>query len=250
MPELRADPLLRWARGLLTAAVALSAGAVAHVAAGGLMPALPELLALLGLTWLVAGALLGRPASRARLVALVVAGQAAAHLAFAALAGHSAAAAPSSGSAAGTLPARLADVEGPRRGSLYDLTTGTGLQAGDGPGLPAWVAHLVADLTGPQAWMTLAHALAAAALGWWLAVGERALWSLVCLAGSGVHATAEAVRRRARAALGAALAVVAAATRPAPPRAVVRARTLEPWRPAALRVVGSPLVRRGPPVAA
>ncbi|MGH3814105.1 MAG: hypothetical protein ACRDUV_16905, partial [Pseudonocardiaceae bacterium] len=41
--------------------------------------------------------------------------------------------------------------------------------------------HLPDDLAGPDLAMACAHLLAAAALVWWLATGEQALWRLILL---------------------------------------------------------------------
>src|SRR6478735_3609046 len=143
--------------------------------------------AVLGLLFLLcvagAAALLGRPASTLRVVAMTVAGQTFVHGFLTAMSGHRgdpplrrAVATPA------PVPATVPTGQG-RSGSYFDLVyapvhPGTGAQLV----LPAPVQHLMADLTGPHAVMALAHVAAAVVVGLWLAVGERALWHLVVLA--------------------------------------------------------------------
>ena len=139
---MRARGALLWGRAAAVAAVALLAGTTAHASADGVLPGAPALVALLlgGTALLVP--LLRTEASRARVVLLLVAGQAGVHGILTALGGH-----------------------------RDDEPVGV---SG-----PAWLAHLAADLTGPHALMALAHAAAAAVVGLWLASGERAAWALV-----------------------------------------------------------------------
>lgn len=139
---MRARGALLWGRAAAVAAVALLAGTTAHASADGVLPGAPVLVALLlgGTALLVP--LLRTEASRARVVLLLVAGQAGVHGILTALGGH-----------------------------RDDEPVGV---SG-----PAWLAHLAADLTGPHALMALAHAAAAAVVGLWLASGERAAWALV-----------------------------------------------------------------------
>jgi hypothetical protein len=140
-PTPRPSPTLR---AVLLSGVALGTGCLAHLSAGGLMPGPLPLLALLVLGAVLARPLLHRQASTPRLVAMLVGGQAAVHLALTALAGH------------------------------HD-------EEPVPPGATAAVHHLVADLTGRDALMALAHAVAAALVGLWLAAGERALFTVVHL---------------------------------------------------------------------
>ena len=86
--------------------------------------------------------MLHRPASRGRVVLLVVTGQTLVHGVLTALSGH-----------VGDEP-----------------VTGNG---------PLWLHHLSEDLTADHAAMAVGHALAAAAVGLWLAVGETALWAVL-----------------------------------------------------------------------
>ncbi len=133
---------LLWGRAAPLAAVALLAGTTAHASADGVLPGAPALVALLLGGTVVLAPLLRTEASRARVVLLLVTGQAGVHAVLTALGGHR--------------DDQPAGVSG-----------------------PAWLAHLAADLTGPHALMALAHAAAAAVVGVWLASGERAVWALV-----------------------------------------------------------------------
>ena len=185
MSELRAGPGLRWARAGLTAVVACSLGLFAHVLAGGQLPAVGWTAAGVATVWVACAALLGRPASRLRLIALVGGGQAAFHLLLTALAGH--------GAGAGDLAPRDGPaVRRPRRGrpgpARLVLRPDDGARRSTAPGLeqPHWLTHVVEDLTGPHAFMALAHLAAAAGVACWLALGEQAVWVLVCLLGANV----------------------------------------------------------------
>ena len=172
-PVTESHPVLRWARALLLAVVALAAGAVAHATAGGLMPGPGVMLILLLIGTMAAAALLGRPASTRKVVLLVMSGQASVHLALTALAGHAGDVRPSA-------PALLLPASGRKGASLYDQMMPTTPRAQ--LRTPDWVLHLVDDLTGPHAVMAIAHLAAAALVGLWLAAGEQALWSVVLLA--------------------------------------------------------------------
>lgn len=144
-----AGAALVWLRALVLSAVAIVAGSVAHVGGHGALPVPGVLVALLVLGTTGLAPLLRRPASTARVVLLLVVGQAAVHAALTALGGHH-------------------DDE-PLAHPLH------------GPAL--WVAHLAEDLTPEHALMAGAHAVAAAVVGLWLAHGERTVWRLVALAG-------------------------------------------------------------------
>jgi hypothetical protein len=144
-----AGAALVWLRALALGSVALVAGSVAHVGAHGALPAPLVLVALLALGTAGVAPLLRRQASTARVVLLLVVGQAAVHAALTALGGH------------------------------HDDEPLA--HPGHGPAL--WVAHLAEDLTPEHALMAGAHAVAAAVVGLWLAHGERTVWRLVALAG-------------------------------------------------------------------
>lgn len=134
---------LLWLRAALLSAVALLAGTVAHASARGHLPAPIAMVTLLALGTVVSAPLLTRPAGPARIAGLLVVGQTGVHVVLTALAGHE-----------GDEPA----------GHVHG---------------PEWLHHLTEDLSGAHAAMALAHAAAAAVVGLWLAVGERALWELI-----------------------------------------------------------------------
>ena len=72
------------------------------------------------------------------------------------------------------------------------------LSTGPGP-VDLWIHHLVEDLsTAANLGMALAHLVAAAGLGWWLASGERLVWRLVALLGRQTVAALRAVARPRR----------------------------------------------------
>jgi uncharacterized membrane protein HdeD (DUF308 family) len=79
---------LRWFRAVVVAVVSVAGGVVGHVSAGGLLPE-PKAMVCLGLVSVIAAvAMLGRPASTTRVVALLVVGQTLIHLVLTASAGH------------------------------------------------------------------------------------------------------------------------------------------------------------------
>jgi hypothetical protein len=180
---------LRWSRALVLAGVAYGLGVAAHLSAGGLVPGPLGLTVLFAITLVVAAGLLGRAASTLRVTALVVGGQAFIHTVLTAASGHAGDAVHHQ--AAGVAPpVDTATVA--RRGSLYDVyarATHARTGAADGPAVPDWAQHLTDDLTGPHALMAIAHLVAAAAVGLWLASGERALWALVRLSRQAFAAT-------------------------------------------------------------
>lgn len=188
----RASATLRWSRAALVAVVALGAGVVAHVSADGLLPGPAGLLVLFAATTMGAAAFLGREIGRVRMVALLVGGQSAVHTGLAAMAGHR-----------GDVP-RVATphvVVAPptpvsRSGSYFDQWAASVPHGADhGPGVPTWLVHSIADLLAHPA-MALGHVLAAAALGLWLAYGERAVWALIRLGGSTAVSLVRALRSR------------------------------------------------------
>lgn len=247
---------LRWVRASITAGVALSLGALAHTTAGGLLPAAPVMVALAGLCVLGCWLLLARPASTSRLVVLVVAVQTLGHGVLTALAGHAgttertttAASAPTVGdrSTWGSAVAALGDTR--RTGSLRELTAVDLPGSAPAPGAADWVTHLVQTLTGPPAAMALAHLVAAAVLGAWLAGGERALWTLTELGSQSARAatarTVAALRESGR--WGA--AVLDAHCELGGPRRADPARAAYDVRPVRWAELRRAASRRGPPV--
>lgn len=219
--------LLRWLRAAVLTAVVVSFGAVAHVSADGRLPGWVGMATLVSLTLIVSSVLLASAAGALRVIALTVLGQAGVHVMLTATAGHAGDTHVSS-----TVQAPAAVESGGRRtGSLHDFylssqpAPGTS-ESGDSLG------HLVTDLAshGP---MMVAHLLAAALVGLWLAVGEQALWALLALT-AGVLVLAVSW-----------LSVVL--VRPAVPSRLVLARA---WRlpPPRTAVIARSVVRRGPPV--
>lgn len=159
--DLRATPALRTLRGGLLATVVLAAGSLAHVSARGEMPGWASLLSLYVVLLAACAAVLGREASARLLVAVTVGGQLVVHGALSALAGHH--------------PADSAT-------TLVHDHHGTPTHVAADPGvLPGWLTHGVQDMAA-EPLMALLHLVAAAGVGLWLAVGERALWTLLALA--------------------------------------------------------------------
>ncbi len=187
----RASGVLRWSRALLVAVVALGAGVVAHVSAEGLLPGPVGLLVLLAATTVGSAAFLGREIGRTGLVGLLVGGQSAVHTGLAAMAGHR-----------GDVPVTTTHVvtpppaPAPRGASYFDQWAASVPHAADhGPAAPAWLVHSVTDLLAHPV-MALAHLLAAAALGLWLAYGERAVWALLRIGGSAATSLVRALHGR------------------------------------------------------
>jgi hypothetical protein len=237
-------PALRWSRAALLGAVTMSVGAVAHVTAGGLVPGTTALLVLSATCVLAVAPFLGRPASTVRAVVLLMAGQAMIHAALTSLAGHRGDPAPSSAAPVPSPEPLSLGADGRRVGSLYDQVYGS--QTGVSPtslSVPAPIQHLLADVTGPNALMALAHFAAAAVIGLWLAVGERALWTVLALTVDGVRGLvrhAFAVRESVVAARSAALACMLMLRS--------RAVTVEPPHlPPRWLLLARSVVRRGPP---
>ena len=113
--------------------------------------------------------------------------------------------------------------------------------------VPAPVMHLVADMTGPHAAMALAHLAAAAVVGLWLALGERALWTVIALADRRVRCLVHAVT----AAIVAARAVLALCCSPVARKCRDDARHQSDdlgTTPALDPAIGRSLARRGPPL--
>ena len=225
---------LRWPRALALAAVATTTGVAAHGYADGLLPSVPVLVAIFALCTAGVAALLGGPASTLRVVLLTAGGQTFIHAALTMTAGHAGdhpAVAPVAGVAPPPVPVDAG--HGRRTGSLLDQYTAARPPADTELVLPAGVRHLVADLTGAHAPMMVVHLLAAALVGLWLAVGERALWALVALAAGA------AVPRLA-------LLLAAVLARPSLPRTVPVA-ALRPHAPPRLSALARCVARRGPP---
>lgn len=231
-----------WPRALVLAATVLGVGSISHVLADGLLPGPVAMLLLLGVTTLVVGPFLRAPAGPLRLVVLTVGGQALVHLVLSATAGHTGATTPRATAALPTSPLQPHTVDGRRVGSLMDqslaLPPSLGAGAGDGP-----LGHLLGHVLAGGPGMLLAHTAAAAALGLWLALGERALWELLVL-----------LAVRARRVCGATVPVTRLRTAYAALASLPDPRVLRPVvaPPPVLRPAGRhhprAVTRRGPPL--
>lgn len=169
----RPDSLLWWRAGIVSAMTFL-VGAVGHVSTGGLLPSWFALGAMFAVGTAISAVVLVHPASARRIVALVVLGQTACHALLSLSAGHAGdtrAVGPAVGP--GTLPTS----GGARVGSLQDhyesmVATPSSGSALTLPDPAALLDHLP---------MFVAHTVVAVLVGLWLAVGERALWTLLAL---------------------------------------------------------------------
>jgi hypothetical protein len=234
----QAGLVLRWARALLLAGVSVAGGALGHVSADGLLPGASGLAALFLVATCAAAAMLGRPASTLRVVLLLVVGQTLIHVALAAMAGHHGDSAmppepprPAMPDHADTGPRSLHDQIHPDPPVLEYLA------------VPGSLQHVLAELTGANALMALAHLAAAAAVGLWLALGERALWTVLALTGQRVQVLV-------RAAIGShlegcqALSELACRQRP---NLVPASAVLPNQKAPRLLLLSRAVVRRGPP---
>jgi len=129
--------------------MALVLGSASHVMAGGRPPSTLTLLTLLTLVTVIASALMGSQVSRLRLVAMTVGGQVLLH--------H-------------TLSIGSGSMHQSHIPAPLDLTT---VSAGASAAVSAETLQ-----------MTFLHAVAALAVAWWLAQGERVLWTLTALLSS------------------------------------------------------------------
>jgi hypothetical protein len=231
-------PLL-WGRAAVLSLVALVAGAFAHVQADGLLPGTGVLVALAVCGALASAPFLRRPGSTPRIVLLLVGGQSVVHMALATTAGHR-----------GDPVARaVAPVVAPtgggtgRRGSYFEVAYAPHAGGhGGGLSVPAPLLHAVTDISAHPT-MALAHLLAAAVCGWWLAMGERALWRLVALTARGWNDLAAPALRRWALALR---AMTACALRVE----LLVPAVLDVRRPPQQPIVDRSVLRRGPPRAA
>jgi hypothetical protein len=196
----RAGPTLRWLRAGLLAAATLWVACEAHASANGNLPGWAGLGALWLLATAVAAGLLARPASYARVVTLVVAGQFGLHLLLTLVAGHGPAPALSAASRYYATTSMLAE----------SASSGEAHAAGDVGALTTGLGGLLAELTSAEGLrMTAAHLVAATVIGVWLGTGERVLW--FCL-----RRIAYAARTGLAGALRRILAAAAIALRPEP----------------------------------
>lgn len=225
------DPCLLWARAAVVGISAFTLGAIGHVTADGLLPG-PVLLTLLAAaTVLLSAPMLARPASRTRLLALLVGGQTVIHTVLTATAGHVGdATRPHRDGLTADPVGSLPVVDGRRVGSFQDaMTSGAGTDTGSvAPAVP--IGHLLDDLTA-HAPMMAVHLAAAALVALWLAHGERCLWTVLAL-------------------LGHRITVVVLTVLPVVPRPTSLRRYARDLAPAGPRSVWltRPDTRRGPPL--
>lgn len=233
-----------WPRALVLAATVLGVGTVSHVLADGLLPGPVAMLVLLGLTTLALGPFLRSPAGPVRLVALTVGGQALVHVVLGATGGHGGASrttAVLSPAALPPSPLQPHTVDGRRVGSLMDQSLALPPAPGGGTGEGA-LTHLLGHALAGGPAMLLAHTAAAAAVGLWLALGERALWDLLVLLAVRARRACEAAAPAAR--LRTAYAALASLPDPALLRPAVAPPVLRPPGRHHPRAV----TRRGPPL--
>lgn len=227
---------LRWLRALVLSVTAWSIASGAHLAAGGALPPMPVLLAVVALSAWVLTFALGSQASGPWLVGLLALEQLAMHVTLVASSAWTHA--PSASLAGPALatghvhpvgPGAVPVPTGAVAGTMLSSAAATG-----GTHAMAWV---------PSAGMLLAHALAAVVLGCLLARGERLLFGLLGL----LAQLARPALRICRLALCPAPAVPAGA-RLRVRLAAALAGPDQRWRTD--RPLARVITRRGPPVAA
>lgn len=182
----RATPVLVWSRAALLAVVVVAASAVGHVSADGLLPGPGAMLGLTLAVTAVAALFLTRQASPLRLVTLLASGQVAIHGVLSALAGHAGEGGAPTASVHtdhAATPFVFDGLQAERTGSYFDQVeamqpAALGGATGSGHG---GTTHLVEHLATQSVAMMVAHAAVVALLGVWLAVGERALWTVLTL---------------------------------------------------------------------
>lgn len=220
----RPGAALLWVRAAGVGLLAVFLGVAGHVTAEGRLPAAGVLVGLTLAAVLLSAPMLARPVGALRLVVMMIGGQALVHLVLTTTAGH--VGDPGAAPAVRRVSSPLPSVDGRRVGSLQDAYDAAGALTATTPAVPQ---HLVEDLVS-HAPMMVVHLAAAAAVGLWLAVGERALWQLLAMTG-----------RR----LVLAVHLVLFPLLPAPSRpAAAATRVLRPVATSRIR----PLLRRGPPL--
>jgi hypothetical protein len=195
-PRAAAGVGLRWGRAVVLSLTAWATASAAHVLGGGRLPSPAVVVALIALTAWPLSLLLHRRASTARVVGLLSGGQVVMHTALVLLAGWAAASAAGSGSGSGSasgsgsglglgtsmpgmasMPTMAASGAAALPGASGGAGTGGAHSAMLSGADPMMSAHAMPLLPSPL--MLLAHAAAAVLLGCGLAVGERALFSLL-----------------------------------------------------------------------
>lgn len=195
---------LRLLRAGMIGIVMVLTGVLGHVSAGGLLPEASALAALVLALGLLATLFTGRPLPIRYIVLLIVAGQTAVHMGLSVTAGH-----------------------------LGDPPLASTRMFDDSFAISAVGQQLLADLSSHIP-MMVAHLMAAATVGMWLGIGERALWALIADAHARLIRPLIALRA---ASVGRRL--VARASLPLLPSVpIVRPR---------IAALASSVVRRGPP---
>ena len=159
---------MRAARSLVCGVVTVALASAAHVAGGGLAPRWSSAVLLVAVVALASSLVLASPSSRRRIVAFVLLGQLAMHLALSALS------TPMTRPTGATGSAMSGMVHATGPGSLDRVPDGW----------YAMVLHHAVDGLGTVGGvlMLAGHVAAALLAGLWLAGGERLLWSLLALA--------------------------------------------------------------------
>ena len=230
--DTRVDAPAVWLRAVFAGTFACFLGVAGHVMADGLLPGAAFLVVLYAGMVVASVPFLAQPASRLRMLLLLVGGQTFIHLCLTLSAGH--AGDPRSPAQAPAHPdlglGGLPMVDGRRVGSFQDAFAGTSQQPATTPTLP--IHHLVADLSA-HAPMMVAHLAAAAAVALWLAHGERCVFTVLTI-------TARFLLRLVRLVL------------PVPPRTLPRLGPDAAEVAVRFRVLllGRSLSRRGPPLLA
>jgi hypothetical protein len=183
-------PWLVLGRAVVLGSVGLGSAVVSHVIGGGRLPSTAALLGLLAVAVVLSSFWLRRWTSARTIVPVVVAAQAAGHLALSLLAGHAGDPRVVPAAAASATP----DLgTGRRTGSLHDayLASLPGAAPSDGGG-SGLIDHQIAHLAEQGPAMFVAHVAGAVVLGLFLARGEAAIRGLVSLVADAVGAVLHA----------------------------------------------------------
>jgi hypothetical protein len=215
---------VRWVRALTLASVLFTGGLAGHAAADGFTPAVSVLILLFVLTVVAVGPFVGAPLNLARTVALLLGGQLLLHAALQLLSRSAVEGMPTPPPSVALAP------------SSHPMDCSMTMY----PGAPAPPGSAMPLVGGGHVVMLLAHLAAAIAVGVWLVVGERVLWTLLALTARPVVNAWRIVRDLAREGFGAVV--------------IDCSHLLARWRPRSA-VHGSVWTagvgpRRGPPAAA
>lgn len=169
--------------GLLGSAT-LAVASWAHASADGNLPGPAGMFWIWLVTTLVVAPLLSKQASMKRIVALLCLGQTGLHLLLSMVAGHGSHLVPQPASAYYASNSML-DPHGPSAAVLGDSSA---------VAITDLLAGLISEVTTVDGlMMTIAHLAGAAAVGVWLATGERVLWGSLQAIARLLNAGAEAI---------------------------------------------------------